>query len=187
MNHRTAILRRAVVAGCAVLVVALAAPAGASAAPCADADVVPTAANTEAVRSAVACLLNQQRASHGLRPLRQHPALVGAAQHHSDDMVRRGYFSHDTLGGPSAIRRLLNTSYKMPGRSYDFGEALGYNYGGAATAGRMVAQVLASPRHRAFLLASRFQHVGVGVAPEAWRPVPGYTGATYTIDVGRRG
>jgi uncharacterized protein YkwD len=178
-------LRRVLRAGLAALACALAAPAGAAA--CANAELIPTAANAPAVRSAVGCLLNQQRIAHGQPPLAFHPALTLAAQRHSDDMVRRRYFSHTTLGGPSVIRRLLGTSYDIPGRRYDFGEALGYNYGTAATPGRMTRQILASAQHRAYLLAPRFRHLGVGVAAEAPRPVPGYTGATYTLDVGLRG
>lgn len=180
-------LRRAAVPMLAALVAALAGPDTVSAATCPGADVVPTAANVAQVRSAFACLLNQQRMSRGLRPLAQNRVLAHAAQGHSDDMVRRSYFSHATLGGPSVIARLLATPYDVPGRRYDFGEALGFNYGEAATPARMLAQLLNSPIHRAYLLAPRFMHVGIGVAPQAPRPFPGYTGATYTIDLGLRG
>ena len=50
----------------------------------------------------------------------------------------------------------------------------------------MLEQILRSRLHRAKLLARRFQHVGIGISPRAPFPVPGYAGATYTIDVGLR-
>jgi uncharacterized protein YkwD len=80
----------------------------------------------------------------------------------------------------------LQTDYARPDQRYEFGEALGYNYSAAAIPARMIVQILRSSLHRAKLLARRFQHVGVGIAPAPPFPRPGHAGATYTIDVGLR-
>lgn len=45
--------------------------------------------------------LNAFRASQGLGPVQANANLTRAAQAHADDMVRRGYFSHDSPGGPN--------------------------------------------------------------------------------------
>ena len=167
------------------LVAGLLAPAGALA--CANASALPDAGNVTTVRGSFLCLLNQERARYGLGPLAPEPHLELAAQSHSQDMVSRRYFAHNTLGGLPLIPRLMRSGYRRPGRGFEFGEALGYNYGDAAAPARMVAQLLASAQHRAKLLAGRFQHVGIGIAAGVPMAVQGYTGATYTIDVGLRG
>ncbi|EBA12525.1 CAP domain-containing protein [Roseobacter sp. CCS2] len=45
--------------------------------------------------------INVFRASQGLGPLQPNAALTRAAQAHANDMARRGYFSHTSVGGPN--------------------------------------------------------------------------------------
>ena len=59
----------------------LAAPAVATAAPrCANATLAPASGNLPAIQRATLCLLNRERAKHGLRKLRANRALRGVAQ-----------------------------------------------------------------------------------------------------------
>src|SRR4051812_48221859 len=55
---------------------------------------VPTHATGAEVRSAVLCLLNRQRALHGLAPLRGNARLRRAGSGHARDMVAHHYFAH---------------------------------------------------------------------------------------------
>ncbi|MEJ8561092.1 CAP domain-containing protein [Yoonia sp. GPGPB17] len=45
--------------------------------------------------------INAFRASQGLGPLQPNATLTRAAQAHAEDMTQRGYFSHDSVGGPN--------------------------------------------------------------------------------------
>ncbi|MCK0096363.1 CAP domain-containing protein [Yoonia sp. F2084L] len=45
--------------------------------------------------------LNAFRASQGRGAVQPNAALARAAQAHAEDMARRGYFSHDSPGGPN--------------------------------------------------------------------------------------
>jgi uncharacterized protein YkwD len=83
----------------ALLVVGVAAAAGltipaaasAQAAACAGADTPVTAANAAAARTAMTCLLNNERTARGLPALASNPALEQASQAHAADMVARNY------------------------------------------------------------------------------------------------
>ncbi len=63
----------------------------------------PPKANRGKVRAAVLCLHNQERAAHGLRPLKANKKLRRAAEGHSSCMVRASRFEHGDLAG--RIRR----------------------------------------------------------------------------------
>ncbi len=104
-------------------------------------------------------LLNRDRTSYGLPPLRVHSQLQSKAQNWAARLARenRLYHSDLTSGVPSCWTGL--------------GENVGY--------GSSVAQVQAaymnSPAHRANILNGRFDWVGVGVA---WN-----NGRVYTVQV----
>src|SRR5947208_10080287 len=77
---------------------ALALPATAAAG-CRDAVLQPHPGNLGRINAATLCLLNAQRAHHGLRPLRESRKLDRAATRWSRAMVARGVFEHaDMLG-----------------------------------------------------------------------------------------
>jgi uncharacterized protein YkwD len=98
--------------------------------------------------------MNGVRAAHGLAPLRIDARLGRAAQAHTADMVRRGYFAH----GPTALRLA-----RFGVRGARVGENLGWGAGAAANAQSIVQLWLASPRHRANLLRPGFRTVGLGL------------------------
>src|SRR5436309_9577049 len=74
-------------------------------------------AQTSAVTlaNAALCLVNQERTSRGLAPLKANRRLGNAARGHAQDMNVKGYFSHDTAGGGSFVDRIRRAGY-MPGR-----------------------------------------------------------------------
>src|SRR5919197_226530 len=56
------------------------------------------------LRRALRCIVNAERWSRGLRPLRRSRRLATAARMHAADMVRRRYFAHERAGWTIAGR-----------------------------------------------------------------------------------
>ncbi len=145
---------------------------------CAGAGAHPTSARAAAFTGATLCLLNRERAQHGLRPLRSNALLALAAWRHSRDMVRRGYFAHGDLVG-----RLARVGYLRGRRSWTVGENIAWGSGPRATPRSIVSAWMRSAGHRANILNGRFREVGIGIVSGA--PVPRVRGAaTYTTDFG---
>jgi uncharacterized protein YkwD len=175
-------------------------PASAITAPTAAAQTAPARASQEAceasgarmgeaseaqISRATLCLLNRERAQRGLHRLRLNGRLSLAADRHSRDMVRRGYFSHDSLGGGSFVERIRRTGYLSSARSWTVGENLAWGSGGRGTPEQILNAWMRSPGHRANILSGRFREVGIGVAEGAPRTVGG-PAATYTTNFGAR-
>src|SRR5437764_10862744 len=89
-------------------VVAGASPASAATV-CASADGPTARTSAVTLANSALCLVNQERTSRGLAPLKTNHRLVTAARAHAGDMVAKRYFSHDTLGGGSFADRIRNT------------------------------------------------------------------------------
>ena len=158
-----------------------AAPARAATA-CAHADARPGYDSGEVVRRATLCLLNQERARRRLTRLGPDRRLALAARRHARDMVRQGYFAHESLSGTPFTERIHRTGYTV-GRAWRLGENLGWGGGSHATPTAMVRAWMASPGHRANVLG-RYREVGVGLALGA--PVPGQPdAATYATEFGK--
>ena len=167
------------------VVTALAAPALASA--CQGADVTPTARTISTARSATLCLLNQQRAAHGLGRLRAHRMLQGAAQRYAAAMVRGGFFSHVSPTGSTLEQRIRRgTRYLAGALRYEIGENIAWGMGARAKPRAIVASWMASPGHRANILRATFREIGIGISPGA--PVAGLSGpaVTYANSFGSR-
>ncbi len=161
----------------ALLVCAAIAPASASAAsPCDDADGSLEQLGLPAARAATLCLLNRERASHGLSALRASEKLASAAQGHAADMVDRRYFAHGNFGA-----RIARTGWGRHRRTYTIGENLGYGIAGGATPRAIVAAWMDSAGHRANILQRRFHAIGIGIASGT---PGGDAGATYSTDFG---
>jgi uncharacterized protein YkwD len=148
---------------------------------CASVGASPAQVRRAVARAALRCALNRARAQYGLRPLRGERHLRRAARGHVRDMVLRGYFGHQRVGGPSLATRLATV--RWPGRAA--GEALAWGCGPTASATATVAAWLASPPHRAIVLSAGYDRAGIGVA----RRAPGICalgGGTWVLDAGRR-
>jgi uncharacterized protein YkwD len=154
---------------------------------CPGAAAAPFAQTLDDAAAAVVCLVNAERAGHGLRPLRRVGDLAEAARRHSRDMVRRAFFSHVIPGGGGLSGRLRGTGYIHGRGAWHVGEVLARGTGARATPDVVVAEWIASPSHHRILLRNEFREIGVGVAKGAPSPTSGgLTGATYTLDTGVR-
>jgi uncharacterized protein YkwD len=177
-------LLAALVAACAVVLAAPATALGAQA--CESANATPAKAAARKMVRATLCTLNAQRERHGLRPLTLNKRLSRAARLHAQDMVRRDYFSHDSLGGGSFVDRIRRTGYLRGAGSWTVGENLAWGTGGSSAPRAITEMWMNSPGHRANILSASFREVGIGLAIGA----PGAGGspaATYATDFGARG
>jgi uncharacterized protein YkwD len=129
----------------------------------------------ERARELTFCLLNEERASRGVGPLRYDARLELASQRHSDDMMRRGYFEHDTPEGVEPYERMLAAGYAATNAFT--GENIARGDGSESSPLEIFDSWMRSPPHREAILHPQYSEVGVGVAvtPKA---------ATYTTDFG---
>lgn len=167
----------------------LASPSDTSTGPaaCASARVEVSSATLRVARDATLCLLNRERSSRGLQPLRLDETLNGVAIAHSRDMVRRVYFQHEAPNGSSPFDRMLATRYVPDGARWLLGENIGWGTTELAQPAALVAAWMRSPSHRRNVLNGRFREIGVGIAlgiPVGDPQLDGQPGATYTTNFG---
>ena len=113
--------------------------------------------------------VNALRAAHGLTPLRVSPSLTAAANAHSTQMARLGYFSHDSANGGSFSSRIA-TYYPARGyHSWTVGENLLWASPDVGAV-RALKLWLASSPHRANLLNPRWRDVGLAAVHAARAP-----------------
>src|SRR4051812_9647238 len=74
-----------------------------------------SAAELATASSAIACLVNIERAAHGIDPLRRDADLARAARGHALDMVQKQYFAHVGPDGDGLSDRLRAAGYGDPG------------------------------------------------------------------------
>lgn len=167
---------------------ALCLPAGAAASSsCANTDVAPSPSSMPIVRTAILCLLNVERANHGLGPLRSNPSLAQAATTYSQAMVREGFFDHVSPAGSTLVSRIKGTTYLRGARSWALGENIGWGTGQRSTPALMVSAWMHSSGHRANILNGDYHDIGIGGALGAPVKVTGASAAaTYTTDFGKR-
>jgi uncharacterized protein YkwD len=160
-DYRKSVRTSALILALSALLVA---PAASQAA-CPDTQVQPdpSAIGETEFNAAVLCLLNQQRASHGLKGLRMNPKLSSAAAEHSTSMNLNGYFSHDSPDGSSFESRISATGYMKGARLWQVGENIGWGSFNLGTPQSLMTAWMNSPPHRANILTARFREVGVGV------------------------
>jgi uncharacterized protein YkwD len=143
------------VAGLAAILLTLVAPSAGSA------DSHGATAPATQLQTALLDQVNALRTGRGLTRLRLSPALTAAANAHSSEMTRVGYFSHNSANGASFSSR-IGQFYPMRGfHSWTVGENLLW---GAPDIGALRAFKLwlNSPPHRANLLSPRWREIGIG-------------------------
>jgi uncharacterized protein YkwD len=177
---RTAPLLLAVLLAVAALAAA-AGPARGQAGACAAAAVPLGFAGDLAVESAVNCLVNDIRESHGLPALVHSAELQGIAERHGTDMVTRRYFAHVSPSGGTVDKRARRAGY-LDGPCWVLGEDLGWAPASISSAQAVVDAWMESPSHRAVILDPRFREIGVGLVGAA--PVGHAPGATFVLEVG---
>jgi uncharacterized protein YkwD len=171
----------------ALSVVALCAtpsPAAAQGTGCSFTRSAASAAPEPNVRTALRCLVNVERATHGLSALRSSSRLDAAADRHGADMVARGYFDHVTPDGRSVTDRVRDTGYLGGSRDWALGEDIGWGTGSASTPASIFQAFMHSPPHRRVILDREFHEIGVGVAQGVPVAGEGAGGATFVLDFG---
>jgi uncharacterized protein YkwD len=101
--------------------------------------------------------INKFRRQNGAKPLELAADLNAAADHHSDDMARRDYFSHNLKGGPSWSANIRRFGYK----SSPIGENIAAGPSGADGAFKLWKN---SRGHRENMLRESFEAIGIGRA-----------------------
>jgi uncharacterized protein YkwD len=169
-----------VLAGCALTGV----PAVAAAdSPCSSAAGQPSTMTVAAVRADTQCLLNRERAKHGLRALKMDSRLSRAALGHSREMVTKRYFAHDSHSGRPFGSRIASTGWMDGRQGWTVGENIAWGASSRSTPRAIVKSWMDSAGHRDNILLGRFTVIGIGV--ERGTPVAGVGGGiTYTTDFG---
>lgn len=101
-------------------------------------------------------LVNRERVSRGLVPLRMDPAIRAVARKHSVDMFERGYFAHETPDGVDPFQRMKRGHVRF--------EEAGENLALARNVAIAHAGLMKSPGHRANILHPGFRRIGIGAA-----------------------
>lgn len=114
------------------------------------------------VRSDVIAYTEEARVDEGGQELRESDVLNRAAQAKADDMAARGYFSHQGPGGEAPW-----TWFEKAGYRYVYaGENLAVKF---TDSKRVVDAWMASPKHRANIVKSQYQEIGVGIAQGSYK------------------
>lgn len=100
-------------------------------------------------------LINQERTSNGLQPLKIDNEVQKVARIKAQDMVSSNYFSHTspTYGSPFDMLNSFKVSYKTAGE----------NIAGNSSNSSAVTAWMNSPGHKANILNGNFNYTGVGV------------------------
>jgi uncharacterized protein YkwD len=162
-----------------ILLPAICAPAGAQipqavsahqARACPNASRRATQTSIPAMRAAVVCLINQERAAHGLPPLRANDRLDSSAQAWSNRMVATHSFTH----GTNFAARISAAGFRWSSA----GENIATGY---VTPRQVVNGWMGSTGHCENILSPTYRDVGTGVNR---RPIGGYASgpATWTQD-----
>lgn len=118
-------------------------------------------------------MTNKHRKAAGLPPLERVPKVDAIARHHSQDMSRRNYFSHDTPEGLDPTDRAERAGYDCTadhGSHYTHGLAenifwhSGDWYGAERLADKIMDWWMNSPGHRQNIMNPDYDRIGVGVA-----------------------
>jgi uncharacterized protein YkwD len=170
----------AVLAAC---VLAAPAPAPAATPSCPGAGAMPLTVSRQAFETTILCMLNRERTSRGLVPLRIDPKLDALSLGHSVSMRQLGYFEHDDPNGSTLTDRILGSGYARGARRWLAGENIAWGERELGTPQSLMTAWMNSPPHRADILEPRFREIGVGV--DWGSPVdPSATATTITTDFG---
>ena len=152
---------------------------------CPDANLMPRPGNLERIDTAVVCLVNEMRESHGESPLQPNAQLQAAAQGHSAQMGAEDYFEHVGPDGETPLQRMRASGYVPGGAGYAVGENIAWGTLSLATPKAIVESWVHSPEHLANMLDASFRDTGVGISTHPPASLAnGQEGAIYTQDFG---
>jgi len=144
------------------------------------------AASPPCAATTVRCLVNAQRAAHGLAPLRPSRELREAAQAHGADMVSHRFFAHVSPFAGAVTDRVRRAGYLARSHGWSLGEDIAWGEGSLSTPESIVTAWMNSPGHRAVILDRDFHDAGVGVTLGVPVDDSSMPGATFVLDVGAR-
>jgi len=123
------------------------------------------------------------------QPLAMNETLLGTARTHSQDMIDRDYFAHNTPEGVDPFQRMINAGYNY--------NAAGENIASASTSGALTDQMTINLHqvlfvdlnypgrgHRVNILLGDYQEIGVGQASGNYQ---GFNATMLTEDFGTTG
>jgi uncharacterized protein YkwD len=175
---RTIITALALAATCALV------SSASAAASCPGADSQIQDLGTAQLESSVTCLINEERTSNGLRPVRDDATLRQAALSHSSEMVAESYFAHTSPEGLTFINRITQYGYTRGARYWLVGENLVWGSGQLSTPTSLVTSWMNSPAHRENLLRARFRQVGVAAVRGTPQSASDGSGVTVSSEYG---
>jgi uncharacterized protein YkwD len=143
---------------------------GGARAPAAALDVGPPARTAVEIEERLFALVNQARTEAGRAPLAWDADAHRMARDHAADMARGGYVGHVGSGGATLTKRVLGHAL----RAIETFE----NVGRAGGPGEAHAAFLASPGHRANLMAVAARRGAIGIAADPHTP-----GDFYVVEV----
>ena len=113
-------------------------------------------------------LTNKQRLLNRRRPFVEAPALSLAARRHSEDMLRRRFFSHVNPDKKTPSDRITAVlKWTAPMSAENLWMRTGALPPGTRVVEEAVATLMASRPHRTNILNSNYTHLGVGIATTA--------------------
>ena len=127
--------------------------------------------------TALVAAMNRERIARGLGELRLNSRLSRAAQDRVEDMLAKRYFAHVSPDGVDPFTWVLRRGY----RYRLVGENLALGYRGSQS---VVTGWMNSPGHRANILKSRFEEVGIAFVDAS--PERGYRGPLVVALYGTR-
>ncbi|MDR6223598.1 CAP domain-containing protein [Methanococcoides alaskense] len=115
-------------------------------------------------------LINQEREENGLDPFRFNSLLNDVASEHSQEMIDKDYFSHNSYDGTSFSTRIRSSGYE----SYRVAENIAFRVPPSVTIAH--ERLMASPGHRKNILNPSYNEIGIGV----WVGDFAYDSSTYS-------
>ncbi|GGA62054.1 CAP domain-containing protein [Ornithinibacillus halotolerans] len=120
-----------------------------------------TAPSPTTFEEQVAQLVNQERAKHGLSPLKHRADIKSVAERKAADMINSNYFSHTSpnYGSPFDMLKTFGIKYRTAGENIAKGQK---------TPQEVMNAWMNSSGHRANILNANFDSIGVGYYNGAW-------------------
>jgi uncharacterized protein YkwD len=174
---------------CLIAVVAawtLVASATASASDCGPVDTEVNGLGEAQMESSITCLINDQRAAHGLAGVTPNADLRQAALSHSKEMIDESYFEHTSPAGLTFMDRIESTGYMQGALTWTVGENLVWGSGPLSTPQALVTAWMNSPPHRENLLRPSFREIGLAALPGTPVSQGDWTGVTVSSEYGAR-
>lgn len=150
---------------------------------CTQAGAIPPGVDNAGAVAETVCVVNAERETRGIAPLRWNSRLGAAAERMASDMHVHKYFGHVSSAGQDLRDRVAATGYLRSRTRWALGENIAWGERRLGTPQSIVDSWLASADHRRNLLDPRFRDLGVGVVDGS--PLTGDdSGSIFVADFG---